>query len=105
MKHPEDLTVLLSSMADSAHLLVAAALGFTLGAACAANRPATPSVVPLPEPSGAFPSEPPPGIVTPEYGSVLVIYRTADGEEVTLTCGGEVSLAPRKLLKLDRTPP
>lgn len=45
---------------------------------------------------------------TPNYGSVLVIFRTADGEEYTITCGGEVSLVSgtgRTLLKLDRSAP
>ncbi len=45
-------------------------------------------------------------ISTPNYGSVLVIFRTADGEEYTITCGGEVSLVSgtgRTLLKLDRS--
>lgn len=45
---------------------------------------------------------------TPNYGSVLVVFRTAEGEEYTITCGGEVSLVSgtgRTLLKLDRSAP
>lgn len=47
-------------------------------------------------------------IPTPNYGSVLVIFRTAEGEEYTMMCGGEVSLVSgtgRTLLKLDRSAP
>lgn len=43
---------------------------------------------------------------TPNYGSVLVVLRTANGEEYTIMCGGEVSLVSgtgRTLLKLDRS--
>lgn len=44
-------------------------------------------------------------ITTPTYGSVLIIVRSAEGEEYTVTCGGEISVSSpegRKLLKLVR---
>lgn len=43
---------------------------------------------------------------TPNYGAVTINLRTADGEEYTITCGGEVSMISgtgRTLLKLDRS--
>jgi hypothetical protein len=61
------------------------------------------------EPAGStVPAPPPPAPVppfTPEFGSVLVIVRTAEGLEYTVMCGGDVSFtAPdgRTLLRLDR---
>lgn len=58
-------------------------------------------------PPGGSAMDPTPPITTPSYGSVLVILRTAEGQEYTIICGGDVSLsAPdgRKLLRLDRQP-
>lgn len=58
----------------------------------------------LPAGSAMDPSLP---VTTPSFGSVLVVMRTADGQEYTMLCGGDVSLSgpeERKLLRLDRQP-
>ncbi len=83
--------------------LVYALTGAAVATACRETLRA-PVTLPSPEPA-VSPSVHPPVVVTPEYGSVLVIYRTADGEERTITCGGEVSHEPRQLEKLDRQGP
>lgn len=64
-------------------------------------------VIPAADAPGGSAMDPSPPITTPSYGSVLVVLRTAEGQEYTIICGGDVSLsAPdgRKLLRLDRQP-
>ena len=89
-----------------ASALIYAFIGAAVALSCRETLRA-PVTAAQPEPA-ASPEPPhphPPVVVTPEYGSVLVIYRTADGEERTITCGGEVSHEPRQLEKLDRSGP
>lgn len=97
--------------AEFRRLVAALLLGLIAGIALTCVR--QPLTV-LPEPPRQAGSEPAPSPIlsTPQSGSVMVIYRSATGQEYTLLCGGEISLTPectppapssdRSLLRLDR---
>ena len=99
--------------AEFRRLIAAVVLGLVSGIALTCVRqPLLAAPEPIPVRSAVPPAAPAEPISTPQPGSLMVLYRNANGQEYTLLCGGEISLTPectppapssdRSLLRLDR---